>query len=111
MFFDCSDFSVAVTPEIGSVLTGNNQQVTFTVSDGENEATVMSVELNLIDDLSWSVESCPSNSELFLDSECNALLPDFTSAIEFVCRLLCRFKFPSISSSWNNYFRRTRGRC
>ncbi|MGB0424875.1 MAG: HYR domain-containing protein, partial [Flavobacteriales bacterium] len=69
---------------MGSVLTDGNQEVIFTVSDGLNESTVLSVELNLVDNLSWTIESCPSNSELFLDTECNVLLPDYTSDIDFV---------------------------
>lgn len=79
---ECSDFNVTMNPAPGTILEPGNQEVLLTVDDGLNPPSSITIDFDLLDDLSWTVQSCPSNSELILDESCNALLPDFRSEID-----------------------------
>ncbi|MFK7933655.1 MAG: HYR domain-containing protein [Saprospiraceae bacterium] len=74
--------SVVVTqmPVAGTLLSGHQtvQTVTFTANDGNGNTATCTFQVTLLDEIVPEI-TCPGQQTIALDSNCEAMVPDFTS--------------------------------
>lgn len=75
---DHCSFEIVQEPGPGSVISKNNSEITFTVTDNSGNSSSCSFWLNLSEEVALEV-SCPGAQQGELSSNCDYILPDFTT--------------------------------
>lgn len=79
---DPANITVTQVPGAGTVITGQNEgdsfMITLTADDGNGNTTSCDFTVTL-DDVIPPVIVCPADPTIFVDADCNALLPDLVA--------------------------------